>query len=264
MSIETQPTPRDPEVVFNPEYWGDSHEPFHVRIKGLLMQPGERKKAKSIMAELAPLAIRGSVKGTTVAPGSVFCPMDDQLAASSPHNFPGALLMYDYERLLPLDKYTAETLAERSEEEDVIQRNVFDASPRTLMRRNMATDMYNTTVYGGAYVEYTNGDNLYRRKAGIAYIAHKRRGGRGILELIYGSYNPTALQDNTRILAGVSVFEAIGFKSGVVGDTQVHYDEDGEFGSAYRIRSLEILAGGQPVTAPQKSTRLSFLPHTSH
>lgn len=262
MNFAPENAPRDPDIVFTPEYWGETYAPIHGRVPGFLLKRGERNAARNLMAELALQAIHGVVRGAEVVPGSVFCPNDEQLAATSPHNYPGTLLLYDYERMNPTSPESVKKFVERGEEEDELERQSFDSPPRTLMRNKMATDQYNTTRFGPVWIEYTNGYSDYLRKVGIAYIARLRRGGNLMLDLFFGSYNPTLDKESNGVKPTIYVIES-NLPTGAVGDTHVRYDDKNEFGGAYRIRSLEILAGGQRAKASSKA-RFSLAPRTAH
>lgn len=264
MTFIPEEAPKDPEVVFTPEYWGDSNEAF-PRESFVRIPRAEWRNAEALMRELALKAIDGSLRGTQVVPGAVFDITDEKVAANSPHNFPGTLLLYEIESLRRLNAKSAKSLEERGQDKDAADRNAFGLSPRGLIRSRITTCEHGTVHYGPGRTTYSNGDKVYYRKANIAYIAPARRGARQIIGLVGGGYNPLSTDvdrgyhhDYTYLLRDPNLH------GGAVAETQVSYSTDGrEFERAYRIRSLEILAGGQPAVASQRRTSFLLRPSTT-
>ncbi len=231
----------DPSIVFTPDYWGEVAPMVHREVPG--MGSSGRPLARALLNRSGVKIIQGSVTGPQAPDGTVIDINDPDLNQTSFYNYPGNILIVDYESLEDTTKLP-QPILEEAEPYDIV------VSPRKLLQDDMFEWGKGTAVvsYPQAARALYQGESKYRRTVSLVVTTPGRRGGVDVFEVFSFTprqvghagwatlYTGTVLRDN-RLEIGQS------YKLARVSGAE----------SIFRLRSVEAAVTGAPAKVPKKS-----------
>jgi hypothetical protein len=234
---------RNPEYVFESEYWGKPMPPEDTGRYHSILSGGP---ACERLGTMAMDIIQGTLTGPEAVEGSVYNPRDPIIASRSPFSFPGAVLLGDFEMTIPRSQVHTDVPDELENPMDL------EASARHLLRKRIEVLPSGRVAMPRANVSFTNGNDVYSRRVYLlANETYRRRGIRtmkaiDVMQFPDGTAKPEVMSSN----------EVNGHTR--VGQTYLAPDRRTGEPRYFRIRSLELCAAGMPATFKERKSIFSF------